>query len=196
MREYLGELVLDTAPASAPVTTAEAKSHLRVDISDDDTLIDDLVAGAREYFEEVADKTLFTTTWKLILDGWPAKSYIELPRPPLQSVTSVVYVDSDGNSNTFSSSSYDVETERTPGRIQLGYGKSWPSATLRPASPITITYVAGWSNVANIPERYKQAIKLMVGHWYENREQIMTTGAIPQTLPFGLMSILLASRTN
>ena len=189
-----GELILDTAPASQPFDATEAKTHLRVDISDDDTLITDLITAAREKFEEINGRTLFTTTWKLILDDWPSKDYIVLPRPPLASVTSIDYIDKDGNSTTFSSGNYVVETDRTPGRVHLGYDKQWPTVTLRPASPITITYVAGWSSTASIPEKYKQAMKMLIGHWYENRETIQTSGAIPKDMPLAFMRIAMMDR--
>lgn len=190
----MAELILGTAPTSEPVTTAEAKAHLRVDVSDDDTLIDSLVEAARQAFEEINGRSLYTTTWKLILDSWPSKPYIVLPRPPLASVTSIAYVDSDGNSNTWDSVNYVVETDRTPGRIHLAENVDWPSASLRAASPITITYVAGWATTGAIPQRYKQAILLLVGHWYENREAIVTSGAMPKQIPLAYESLLQMDR--
>lgn len=189
----MSELILGTAPASEPVTTAEAKSHLRVDISDDDSLIAALVAAARQAFEEINGRSLYTTTWKLVLDDWPSDPYIALPRPPLASVTSVVYVDSDGNSTTWGASNYVVETLRTPGRIYLAEGVDWPSAALRAASPITITYVAGWATTPAIPQRYKQAVLLLVGHWYENRESVVV-GRIQGELPLAFESLALMDR--
>lgn len=190
----MSELILGTAPTSEPVTTAEAKSHLRVDIADDDTLIAALIAAARQAFEEINGRSLFTTTWKLILDAWPAGETIVLPRPPLQSVTSIVYTDTDGNTTVWGASNYVVETMRTPGRVYLGYNKSWPTATLRPASPITVTYVSGWADVADIPQRYKQAILLLVGHWYENREAIASSGAMPKEIPLAYESLVMMDR--
>ncbi len=190
----IGELILDTGPASEPVTTSEAKSHLRVDVSDDDTLIDGLVAAARQAFEEINGRSLFTTTWKLILDGWPDGETIVLPRPPLQSVSSIAYTDTQGNTTVWDAANYVVETMRTPGRVYLAYGASWPSAALRPASPITITYVSGWATVGAIPQRYKQAILLLVGHWYENRENVVVSGAIPKSIPLAFESLALMDR--
>ena len=190
----MGELILGTAPASEPVTAAESAAHLRVDVADDDALIAALVGAARQAFEEINGRSLFTTTWKLVLDGWPNRPYIVLPRPPLASVASIVYVDSDGNSVTFGSGNYIVETLRTPGRIHLAEDADWPSATLRRASSITITFVAGWATVAAIPQRYKQAILLLVGHWYENRESVIASGAMPKQIPLAFESLALLDR--
>lgn len=190
----MAELILDTGPSSEPVTLAEAKEHLRVDIDDDDALITGLITAAREYVESVSGWTLFTTTWRMILDDWPSQPFIVLPRPPLQSVTSVVYVDSQDNTNTWPTTEYVVETDRTPGRIHLVYGKSWPTATLRPASPITITFTAGWPSVSQIPQRYKQAVLLLLGHWYENREAVVVSGAVPKQLSLAVDSLLMMDR--
>jgi len=189
----MNELILGTGPTSEPVTTAEAKSHLRVDVSDDDTLITALIVAARQAFEEINGRSLYTTTWKLILDEWPTCPYIVLPRPPLAAVTSVVYVDSDGDSQTWDAANYVVETLRTPGRLHLAEGVDWPSASLRAASPITITYVAGWATVGAIPQRYKQAILLLVGHWHENRETV-ATGTIVAKYPMAFESLATLDR--
>ena len=187
MRLYAGELTLHTTPVNEPVNLTEAKSHLRVDVSDDDALIYNLVKACRIAFEEQNGRTLFTTTWRYVLDKWPSKDYIELPRPPLASVTSIKYTDSGDTENTWSSGSYVVESNRTPGRVHLAYGESWPSGTLRPSSPIEIIYVAGWDNTSNIPEIYKQAIKLLLSQYYENREN--ATGDVMHDIPFAFSVI-------
>lgn len=188
-------LRMSTAPTSEPVTLSEAKAHLRVDIDTDDSLITALIVAAREEFENQTDKTLFSTTWKLYLEEWPRYDYIDLPRAkPLASVTSVTYTDDNDDSNTFASSNYVVDTSRWPGRLRLRDGVSWPSDDLAESSPIVITYVAGYASVASIPQRYKQAILLLVGHWYENRENVMTTGAVPKSMPLAWESIVAAAR--
>lgn len=191
----MAELILGTAPANEPVSITEAKAHLRVDIDDDDTLIDGLVSAARQAFEEINGRSLFTTTWKLVMDRWPTRDlYFVLPRPPLASVTSISYVDTDGNTTVWDAANYVVETLRTPGRVHLAENATWPTATLRQASPITVTYVAGWANVTDIPRRYKQAILLLVGHWYESREAIVVSGVVPRAIPLAYESLLLMDR--
>lgn len=164
-------LSLSSAPASEPLTTANAKAHLRVDISDDDTLIDAYVTVARELVEAWTSQALISQTWVYYLDDWPQSDTIWLPRPPLQSVTSVVYTDQDGSSATLSSSSYYVDTAGKPGRIVLKDGYSWPSVTLQIANGIAITYVAGYGDdAADVPTPIVQALRLLLGDMYENRE--------------------------
>lgn len=187
-------LKLVTGPSTEPLTTALAKNHLRVDIDDDDTLIGNLITAARKYFEETSRRSLITQTWRLNLDEWPEGDEILLPRPPLQSVTSVVYKDSAGDSTTWSSDAYIVDTDSEPGRIVLAYGESWPSVTLLPANPIVITYVAGYGdNASDVPEQMIQAIRLLIGHFYENREGTVG-GTIIRDVPMTVDSLIWLNR--
>lgn len=187
-------LKLVTAPATEPWTVSELKTHLRIDISDDDTLLSGLLTAAREYVEEAARRALITQTWRLNLGTWPEGGEILLPRPPLQSVTSIVYKDSDGNSTTWSTSAYIVDTDSEPGRVVLAYGESWPSVTLLPANPIIITYVAGYGDDAtDVPGRLRRCISLLVGHWYENREGTVG-GTIIREVPFAIDSLIWLNR--
>lgn len=188
-------LMRTSDPSEEPVSLAEAKSHLRVDVSDDDTLIEGLIKAARIYAENATRRALVTQTWQLELDDWPGGDVIELRRPPLVSVTSVKYVDSNGDSNTFAASNYDVDTTTEPGRIVLGYGKTWPTATLRLMSPIAVVYVAGYGAASAVPQQMKQMMLLLVAHWYENREAtIVGAGMLASPVPFAVESLLWLER--
>lgn len=165
-----------TPPAAEPVSTADAKSHLRVDISDDDTLIDAMVEECREQAEDFLGRALVTQTLSLQLDGFP--QVIQVPRPPLQSVSSITYIDSDGATQTLDSSKYRVDTKSEPGRITPAFGEVWPS-TRFVTGAVTVQFVAGYGAAADVPKRFKRAILLAVGHLYENREDtIIGTSAI------------------
>lgn len=184
-------LQVTTAPAEEPVTTAEAKAHLRIDVDDEDTLLVGYLLAAREQCEMMARRAFVTQTLQLRLECWPGGDCIVLPRPPLQSVTSVAYSDSDGNAGTMPSGDYIVDAASEPGRIILGYGKSWPSATLQPGPSIVITYVAGYGDAADVPQRYKQAIELMAGHFFENREEVVVLqGVTIAQIPIGVRALL------
>lgn len=182
---------LVTPPASEPVSLDEAKSQLRVDGDEENDFITGLIVAAREYFEETAWRALITQTWRLSLASWPDE--IELPRAPLQSVTFIKYKNSAGVQATVDSSIYLVDTESEPGRIVLASGKSWPSEELYQVNPVQITYVAGYGDAAAVPERMKQAIKLLIGHWYENREATIA-GTIMKEIPLGIDSLIWLSR--
>src|SRR5690554_6904374 len=119
-------LVRVTQPAEEPVTLVEAKTHLRVDATDEDALISSLIASAREHVEAFQLRALVTQTWRLSLDRFPRGRVIRLPRPPLQSVTSITYTDPGGAQQTLSNTLYDVDTDSEPGRIVLKDDADWP----------------------------------------------------------------------
>lgn len=188
-------LKLITDAATEPVNLTEAKRHCRVEVSDDDTLLAALITAARKYVEAVSRRVMLAQTWRLSITGWPAGDAIVLPKMPLQSVTGVVYTDSGGTARTMSSSLYTVDTEDEPGRVVLNYNEEWPNdyAALRSANPIQVTFVAGYS-AATVPEIYKQAMLLLVGHWYENREAVQTSGAVPKQLELAVDALLMVDR--
>lgn len=170
-----GHLTIVTAPAAEPITTAEAKSHLKVDAADEDTYIDTLIAEARGWVEELSGRALITQTWDLALRGFPKSREIVLPRAPLQSVTSVTYYDEDLSTSTvFSSSNYQVDTLRTPGVIRLKHDVFWPTDTLRESSGVVVRFLAGYgASGSSVPATLKHAIKLRLADLYVNREPEM-----------------------
>lgn len=177
-------LKLKTAPTIEPITLKEAKEHLRVDLDDDDFLITALIETARLLIEKRTGRALITQTWQLILDEDTEE--IELPYPPLQSVSSVKYIKDDGTEATASSSLYDVDTsQNSPGRIKLKNGCSWP--THRDFASFIIEYVVGYGDAADdVPETLKQAILQTVAHLYENRES--------QEIPEGIHALIFPYR--
>ncbi len=180
-------------PATEPVSLDEAKAHLRVTTTDEDAYIASLITAAREWCEGFQQRAYITQAHKLTLDRWPCGRAIYLPRPPLQSVTSIVYTDSEGAQYTIEAKSYIVDTDAEPGRIVLAYGASWPSVTLRPAAGVEITYVAGYGDASDVPQKVKQAMLLLVGHWYEQREAVLA-GSISKEIEFAVHSLLWQDR--
>lgn len=178
-----------TPPTIEPVTLSEAKTQCRVDITDDDSLFVGLIAAARAYCEAVDWRAYTTQTIELWLDNWPTGSKIELPRPPLQSVTKIEYYGTDDTKYTLATSVYGVDENSTPGAIHLKYLQTWPTTQLRGYSSICVTYVAGWTSAANVPQPIKQALLLLIGHWYENRESVLV-GSISRPIEFGVRALL------
>jgi uncharacterized phiE125 gp8 family phage protein len=172
-----------TAPTEEPVTLAEMKLHLRQDFDTDDDLISGLIAACRR-----------TASWTLYLDRWPADRVIRPPRPPLASVTSVKYIDTDGTQQTLASDQYDVDTDLEPGRISEAYGVSWPNHRDQDQA-IEIEYVAGFGAASAVPDIYKAAIKILAGHWYQSREAVaVSIGGNIVKLPLGLETMLWTER--
>ena len=160
------------APAVEPVSLADMKLHLRVDHTHEDDLIEAFMLAAREHAEAVLTYRAFVTqTIEATLDAWPGR-VIHLPRPPLQSVTSITYFDEDNVSDTVDLADVFIDTASEPGRIVLNRDAEWPDTVLRPANGIVIEYEAGYGVAADVPAEFKHGLKLIVGHWYRNREAV------------------------
>lgn len=180
-------LKLVTAPTVEPVTLIEAKQHLRVTDDADNAYITNLIVAARQAVESgeswSLERSLINTTWRLTLDGFSARvSVIELPRPPVSSITSILYDDSANVEQTLLASRYKLIADAEPARVMPVYNDEWPDAIDYPGS-VRITYVAGYgATAASVPQAVKQAILLLVGDMFENRESILT-GTISGVLP-------------
>lgn len=164
-------------PTSEPITWAECKVHLKLDDDTEQAYVETLIAAAREYVEAQLGRALYTQTWTLKLDGFRddgqvvKDGIITIPNPPLASVSSITYVDTNGTTQTLSASSYTVNTQADPGRIYEAYSYVWPD-TRDTEDCVTITYVAGWSTVATIPKTIKQAMLMLVLHWFGVRQPV------------------------
>lgn len=162
---------ITTPPASEPVTATEAKLHCRVDHSTEDDLFARLIEVARIQCEDISGRAFITRTLTAYLDNWPYMTRFELPYPPLASITSVKYYDDQGGAAvTFDSANYQVDTNSEPGRFALKNTATWPSVDLREINGVEIIYTAGYGDADDVPARYKQAMLLMIGDMYENRE--------------------------
>lgn len=192
-------LTLITPPAVEPISLEEAKLHLREDESGQDTEITAIIKAARTYCEGFLSRAFVTQTWELALDSFPStyrggvdSNAIILPRAPLQSVVSITYVDAAGSSQTLAGANYSVDIRQQPGRVIPAYGLSWP--TLRgDMNAVVVRFTAGYGNAAAVPENIKNAMRLLIGHWYENREDSIS-GTIIQKVPTGVEALLWQER--
>jgi len=167
---------LKTPPPEEPVSLSEIKDHLRIEHSDHDTILEGLIQASREYVEQVTARAIVEQTRVAYFKDWPV-NYFEVSGSPLESVTEVRYTNTSGTTNTFSSDNYSVVTATEPGRLVLGYSKTWPSGTLLYESyPIEIEFVAGYKADdtvsptdyrANVPEAIQNAICLDVELRYD-----------------------------
>jgi len=167
-------LTVTSAPASEPITTANAKVHCEIPSADTahDSYIAALITAAREYYERRTHRALINRTLALTLDKFPAPEPIYLPFSPVSSVTSIAYVDTDGATQTLSSSVYKLQKNMEPARIVLAFNQAWPSIRLQ-AESITITYIAGYgSSASSVPESAVHALRLLIRHWFENRMSV------------------------
>jgi uncharacterized phiE125 gp8 family phage protein len=176
-----------TQPASEPVTVAEAKAHCRVEISDDDSYIGALITAARETAEALMQRRIMTTVCEVRFGEWP-ETELWIPGPPLQSVTFVKYIDTNGTEQTWASTDYLVDPYAAPGRLKRKEAATYPQIQLEQLAPITVRYSAGYADAASVPKGIKQAILLLVGLWYNAREDAST--AKLNEMPMGAKRLL------
>jgi len=170
-----------TPPAFEPVTLAEAKLHARVDGSEEDTLFSILIASARAHGEALTRRAFVTQTFELTLAGFPASGTpFEIPRPPLQSITSIKYLDPAGMEQTMSAQDYYVVTGgATPARVYPVSG-AWPG-TARRANAVVVEYEAGWpqdeDEISTAPAALKAWMLVRITSLYAQREKyVVNTG--------------------
>ena len=163
-------MILVTPPASEPVSLAEAKSFLKLDSGDDDTLIDTLIATARVALELRTGRYFVTQAWRYVRDAWPSSRLVSLPASPLISVNAVTIYDDDGNPTVLPATDYIVDTASVPPRLKLR-----SSAIADPGQAlngIEIDLTAGYGTASDVPAPLKTAILQLVAHWYETREPV------------------------
>lgn len=173
-------LELVTAPAVEPLTLDVVKAHLKLgELDVEDSLIQNIYIGsARRDAEHATQRALITQTWRLRLCRFPSGGPLYVPKPPLQSITSIAYVDGDGQTQTWDAAEYAVDTYSEPGRVYPAYGYSWPTSRGDPNSVI-VTFVAGYgASGADVPEDIRNALLLIIGDRYAQREdtQILSGG--------------------
>lgn len=193
-------LRLVTPPAEEPVTLEEAKLQCRVTHDAEDVLIEQYIRAAREACEAFQLRAWLTQTWELSLDRFPCASErnpragIRLPRPPLQSVESIIYTASDGSEVTMAAADYLVDTDAEPGVVYPAYGTSWPAARCYPGS-VRIRYVAGYQKYHQVPGSWTQALLFEVAHYYQNRSSV-ETGTVATKMHRATEALLSADRVR
>jgi uncharacterized phiE125 gp8 family phage protein len=170
---YPGTVSVKTAPTVEPLSLEEVKLHLRVDHTEEDTLIYRLLKMARETAEKDYDLALITQSLQYRLDDWPEDEPFYLPKPPLQSITSIGYYDTAGVAQTILASNYELDIYSQPGRVRPIPDYSWPDVQDK-LNAITIEYKAGFGATAStVPEELRQALLLLIGNYYEHRESVI-----------------------
>ena len=175
-------LVLTAGPAVEPVTLAEAKTHLRVDGTAEDTLVASLIVTSRLHVEAGIGLALVTQSWSYFLDCWPPGPALKLPLRPVQTIDAVRLYDDNAVVTTLPPASYLLDGASAPARLVRQGATQWPNPG-RVANGIEVAFTAGFGNAAaNVPSPIRQAILLLVAHWYEHRTPL-ELGAQAQPVP-------------
>ena len=187
-------------PAIEPITLADAKQHLRMEVSDDDALITLLIAAARQYAEQLTRTSFITQQWSLVLDAFPGPSLMGVPaglpwslpghallleHGPVQSIDSITYMDMASAVQTMPSANYIADMTGLLARVTPKFGQIWP-ITLPQIASVSVNFTAGYGTTADkVPAGLVQWMKLRIGTLYENREEVVTGRGITVTpMPF------------
>ncbi len=181
--------VLLSGPAVEPITLAEAKAHLRVDISAEDTLIQSLIMASRLHIEAALDLALVTQSWRYRRDAWPKARGLDMPLRPIQSLTSATVFAHDDSIHAIDTDSFILDGTANPARL-VWRGAGTPPTPGRAANGIEIDFIAGFGDAASdVPQPIRQALLLLVAHWYENREPV-EIGAVATPIPSTVSELL------
>ncbi len=174
--------VLVTPPEILPVTLAAAKAHLRVDFSDDDSLIEGLIKAATDHLDGwtgILGRCLVEQTWAETLDSGSCA----LGLGPVIEIVNV-----EANVETVDPSLYGLRTDAG--------GRSFIDCAI--SGPVTVTYTAGYANTdddqSTVPAALKAAILMLVGHWYHNREAVVSSSV--SELPLAVASLIAPYRRH
>ena len=182
-------LVEVTAPDQEPITLADAKAFARVKDATDDEVIAGLIATARRHAEGATRRAFVTQTWDLVLNRFPPGRFpIEIPKPPLQSVVSVTYVDTLGAAQIWPAAEYEVDAARELGILRPVEGVQYPN-TKRQLNAVTVQFVAGFGDPPDVPATIRTAIKMLTAHWYDNRGPV-ATGMMVSPVPMTVDDLL------
>jgi uncharacterized phiE125 gp8 family phage protein len=194
MRIPAQRIVQSTAPTTEAIALEELKVHLRIDTNDEDAYIESRLRAAVQYYETATGRALMPRTYTATLDDWPWDGRLIFPYPPLISVTSVKYTDSDGVTLTFAASNYTVDVAMRPGRLVLSSLSTWPSVTLADINGVEVIWTAGYTE---LPDMDRSALLLLAAHLYENREAVtIAQGISVVNTPLAFESMLLADREH
>tara|TARA_Y100001938_G_scaffold117553_1_gene162208 strand:- start:5241 stop:5909 length:669 start_codon:yes stop_codon:yes gene_type:complete len=192
-----------TAETVFAITSAELKTHLRIDGSDDDTYISSLVIAVHDWAKKYTQRSLTSQTLELyidsiydtdvdIKDGYYmgidqdiSRRSIILPQSPVASITHVKYFDDSDNESTFASSNYYLSNKSAPAKFVLRNGKSYPTG-LRVSDALVIRYVAGYGNTSDVPMAIKQACLAYGAYLFEHRGD----GSDNLTVPYQASQLL------
>lgn len=176
--------VLTAAPAVEPVSLADVKAHLRIDTADEDGLLQSLILTSRLHIEVALGLALITQGWSCYFDRWPLAlsgrggpvsptvAALALPIGPIRTIDSLkVYAD-DGTFVALALTGFAIDLASRPARMARRIGTQIPEPG-RGVNGIEIALTAGFgATPADVPPAIRQAMLLLIAHWYEHRDPI------------------------
>ena len=179
-----------TGPAAEPLDLDQVRRQVRQIEGIDDTSLLDFIARVRGCVEDYLHRSLITQTREQVMDCFPRGMPIELQFGPVQSLSSVKYLDDSDVEQTESAANYETDIYSVPARVQPRFGRIWP-VLLPGLNRVRVRYVAGYgASHADVPPGIKTGMMLIIGTLYEHREDIVV-GATAVEIPQGARAYLL-----
>lgn len=174
--------ILLLPPANEPLSLAEEKAFLRVAHADDDAVIASLIGAARHHVEALTRCVLLTQSWRLVLDAWPRDGRLAPRIGPLRALAAARVFDGGGHADDI-----DVESFVVDGAAGVIAAPGWAlPAPGRRVAGIELDVICGFgADAADVPEDLRQALRLLVAHWYDNRGMAAIGGSVAM-LPAGV----------
>jgi uncharacterized phiE125 gp8 family phage protein len=171
-----------------PLSLDGAKAHLKITSSDEDTSISSMIADARRCIEGRTGLVLTPRQVEECFDSLP--EVLALSSWPIRTIVSISYVDPNGADQSIASGQYRASIKKRPARLTAAVNSVWPFVAAVP-SAVTVTVDAGYANPADVPETIIRAMKLLVGHYYSNREAVVSgERAVAVELPMAVETLL------
>lgn len=175
---------LSSPPEVEPLSPQDVKDHSRIQMDADDALIQIWIKAARIIAQKLSGEIFITQTWQLTYPYFPHGSSLPLPLKPIQSIESVIYIDTAGADQEFGTMGGSPEAwqefsllrdEENP-RIVLKPNQIWPVVFDYVENAITVSVVAGYGDSPDdVPGHFRASMLLLCGHFYENRENVVVS---------------------
>lgn len=202
-----------TPPTLEPLSIEEARAQSRViGVTDYDEDLTWLIQVAREKVEADSERAFLTQTRRLWVDQFPnagargqitlnpfpsqpwlyggAIQALEIGVKPITAINAIEYINQAGSWTTWDSANYIADLVTYPCRITPAYGLIWPICRVQ-INAVKITFTCGYSSAAATPAMARHAMRLLIGHWFENREAV---GKVPAQIEIGYESLINAIR--
>jgi uncharacterized phiE125 gp8 family phage protein len=166
-----------TEPATEPLSYSDVKAYLRLNDDSEQAFVTSLITVARQIVEGQIWRPLISQTWAMQFDYSEIGTNIyNINKAPLLSVTDVKYYDEDDTLQTLAASQYEVDIYGSPARFRL---INLPKLKDR-MNALQLNFTCGYTNAAAVPSPIKQAMYLIIGHLYENRQDVVTGTQVHQ----------------
>lgn len=165
-------LVRTAFPTTWVVDLPAVQAHVRSTETADNPYLTKLIARAQCTIEDRYGIAFTVSTFRLTLDEFPTAmgGRILIPRPPIKTLSEVKYIGSDGVEVTMTAADYQLDADASPARLYPPVSESWPTTQADVPAAVKITFDAGVEDPSTLDPRIEQAILVLIGYWYENRE--------------------------